>query len=120
MTKSEALAAMSLALLSVAVAGCSARHVEYRSPAEIPDGPGMFSGKEDEFILYSDKRKQVRAEEAAANPARGEIAPEDYREFREFQDFKRWRELNRDTPEYREFQEWREWRAYRDWKQRTQ
>lgn len=97
-----------LALTAGLLAGCGARHFEYRSADEIPEGPGMFSGKDGEFVLYSDKQP-VQSDTEAAPPA-------DAREFREFQEFKRWKEANRASAEYREFQEWREWKAYRAWK----
>jgi Ni/Co efflux regulator RcnB len=99
-----------LVLLAGFLAGCGARHFEYRPASEIPEGPGMFSGKDGEFVLYSDKKE--------ARPA-AMRAPEDAQEFRDFQEFKRWKDTDRDSAEYREFQEWREWKEYRAWKERT-
>lgn len=45
--------ALPLALLGVALAGCAAAPVEYRSAREIPPGPGMFSGPEGAFVFRS-------------------------------------------------------------------
>ena len=94
-----------LALLSVVLTGCGARYSEYRSATEISEGPGMLSGRDGAFVLYSDERWKAAKS--------GRTPDEDYHESKQFQAFMRWREANRDTPEYREFEQWREWKAYR-------
>jgi len=97
-----------IVLLAAIAAGCSAQPASYRSAAEIPEGPGMLSGGEGSFALYSNR-------DAGTGAAAGGDA-----EFREFQ---RWKAANRDTPEYREFldwREWREWQAYQAWRKRQQ
>jgi hypothetical protein len=48
--------ALPIALLGVALAGCSAVPVAYRSGTEIPEGPGMFSGAEGAFVFRSGAR----------------------------------------------------------------
>jgi hypothetical protein len=120
--------ALPCVLLTVVLAGCAAERFEYHPATEIPEGPGMFTGKEGAVVLYrSDgtesspaparKAKGVpRSTSATADAAAG--GPGDYREFREFQEFKRWKEANRNSPEYREFREWQEWKAFRAWKEK--
>jgi len=97
----------SVALLPVVLAGCGATYSEYRSATEIPDGPGMLSGKDGAFVLYSTEKTQD-ADEAAES-----------KNGRDFEAFKRWKEANRDSPEYREFREWQEWKAFQAWKRKT-
>lgn len=109
-----------VALLPAVVAGCGARYFEYQAATEIPEGPGMFSGQDGAFVLYSNERKQRTLKDAPADPAQSEPAsPDNCREFREFQAFKHWKEANRDTAEYREFREWQEWKAFRARKERV-
>lgn len=85
-----------LSLLAVFLAGCSATPVDYRPASEIPEGPGMFSGEEGAFTLYSDENKAKASEES--------------REYRDFLEFKRWKESAKESAEFREFQDWREWK----------
>lgn len=93
---------------------------EYHPRTEIPDGPGMLSGEEGAFVLFSDRTRtdtEVATDRsksvAALRAGVAQSGVDEYREFRAFQEFKRWKELNRDTPEYGEFHDWREWRADR-------
>ena len=44
-----------IVLLAVVAAGCGAQPANYRSAAEIPEGPGMLSGQEGGFALYSNR-----------------------------------------------------------------
>lgn len=100
-----------IVLLAAIAAGCSAQPASYRSAAEIPEGPGMLSGREGSFALYSNR-------DAGTGAAAGGDA-----EFRELREFQRWKAANRDTPEYREFldwREWREWQAYQAWRKRQE
>ena len=80
--------ALPIALLGVALAGCAAAPVAYRSGTEIPEGPGMFSGAEGAFVFRSGAR-------AASS---------------EYEEFIRWKR-SRDAEERREFEQWRQWRA---------
>lgn len=103
-----------IVLLAAIAAGCSAQPASYRSAAEIPEGPGMLSGREGSFALYSNR-------DAGTGAAAGGDA--EFREFRELREFQRWKAANRDTPEYREFldwREWREWQAYQAWRKRQE
>jgi len=102
-------------LLAAIAAGCSAQPASYRSAAEIPEGPGMLSGREGGFALYSNRDAKGGGAPSVAPTGGGEIS-----DFREFQ---RWKAANRDTPEYREFldwREWREWQAYQAWRKRRE
>jgi hypothetical protein len=74
--------ALPLALLGVALAGCTAAPAEYRSAREIPPGPGMFSGPEGAFVFRS-----------------GASAPSS-----EYEDFIRWKR-SADAEEQREFEQ---------------
>ena len=91
--------------LALVLAGCGAEPFEYHPQTEIPEGPGMLSGEEGAFLLYSDKKKKA------------EKSSEEFREFQDFQEFRRWKESDQNTAEYREFQEWREWKTYKTWKE---
>ena len=102
-----------LALLSAALAGCSATPFQYRPVTEIPDGPGMLTGKEGAFVMNTDRHDEARSV-ASPPPA------SDQDEFLAFQAFRRWRETNRDSREYREFREWQAWKEFQAWKKSAQ
>lgn len=116
-----------VAAFCVAVAGCATKYVEYRSGAEIPDGPGMLSGSEGSFVLYTTRdtdperpalRRETMTETLDGNSASQRSSLESQQ--RQFEEFRRWKEANRDSPAYREFREWLEWRAYREWMKNAQ
>ena len=115
-------------LLPALLAGCGLKHEPYQSDREIPEGPGMLSGK-DGGLRYSGAPLGLRDEDEAERKAQegGEAAPggsadfSDYEEFRQYKEFQRWKETAQGSPEYREFQDWREWKEYRRWqRQRTE
>ncbi len=104
-------AVMASLLTLMFVAGCSGKAFEYHSQNDIPRGPGMFSGEDGAFTLYSDAQGKPNAEKSASE--------NEMRDFKEFQEFRRWKESSgKDSPEYRESLDWQEWKAYRNWKQR--
>lgn len=102
-----------LALLSAVLAGCGAAPFQYQPVTEIPDGPGMLTGKKGTFVVYAGRHDEARSD------AHSSQAAPDEDELLEFQAFRRWKETNRDSPEYREFLEWKEWKAFRAWKQQS-
>jgi hypothetical protein len=119
------------ASLAVVVTGCGTQHFSYRSDSEIPEGPGLLTGEEGVFVLYSDREAKVGSTAASGSsvPLSGKSDASDTTaarsssvdsELRDFQDFKRWKEANRDSPEYREFREWQEWKAFRAWKRNAE
>lgn len=85
------------AVLSVALAGCSAAPLDYRPVSETPAGPGLFTGEKGKFTFSS-------------------VAPA---ERRDLEEFRRQKEAGAASPDYREFQEWREWQEFRAWKERA-
>jgi hypothetical protein len=94
------------ALLAV---GCSGQPFEYHSQNEIPEGPGIFSGKDGAFTLGGgDAQSEPDAEAAQAAEAT------------EFETFQRWKNDPRNAAEYQEFLEWRVWNANRDLQEHTQ
>lgn len=111
-------------VFSFAAAGFGARHVEYRSGTEIPEGLGFLSGSDGGIVLYSTRGLDAESgvapgkslNEEAGTAAAITRSSMSEGERRRFEDFKRWKEANRDSPEYREFQEWQEWKAFRAWK----
>jgi hypothetical protein len=97
------------ALLAV---GCSGQPFEYHSQNEIPEGPGIFSGKDGAFTLGGgDAQSEPDAEAAQAAEAA---------EATEFETFQRWKNDPRNAAEYQEFLEWRVWNANRDLQEHTQ
>ena len=115
----------SIALLAVVATACSAKRFDYHSDAEIPQGPGMFSGEKGAFVIYSDNEQKPsgalsKSEAGPATVTAARPAPATDAELREFEEFKRWKEANRDSAEYREFREWQEWKAFQAWKKKTQ
>jgi len=127
-----AVCLVSIALL--ALPGCGGKPFVYNPPSEIPEGPGVFSGKDGEFILYDSKngkggKKSKAAVEAGAPAAvksstektgaavaAGEKVP-DSTEYREFQDFLEWKNSKQDAKEYQEFLEWKKWKEFKKWQE---
>jgi hypothetical protein len=99
--------------LSMLLAACGSKYFERQDPKDIPEGPGMFSGKEGALAYSTDKK---RAEQNASATATRN-SPAAIEEFREYQEYQQWQAASKDNAEYREFQDWREWRAYRFGKQ---
>ena len=131
------LAGIRLTLVLGLVLGCGGKPFNYESQNEIPPGPGVFSGKEGEFTLYSSESKPASEDEGAGSgktaaesaPTNPDASPES-QEFREFQDFQQWKKDKADfeafqkwknssqgSREYQEFLEWQRWRKYRQWQE---
>ena len=140
-----AVCMVSIALL--ALPGCGGKPFDYNPPSEIPEGPGVFSGKDGEFTLYDSKsgkggKKSKVAVEAGAPAAEisgaektggavaaGEKMPDskEYLEFQEFQewkkdkrefkDFQEWKKSKQGAKEYQEFQEWKKWKEFKKWQE---
>lgn len=92
---------------AVTLAGCASQEpFEYHAASEIPEGPGLVSGEDGAFVLYSSDQAGMGAREPVPAPA-------DQDRFRAFQD---WKREAKGTKEYREFQDWLEWKAYRRWR----
>jgi len=95
------------------LAGCGGKTFDYRPASEIPEGPGMFSGKEGAFVFSTDKKP---AEQQTVTAGGEKLDTVSFQEFREYQEFQRWKAASKDSAELREFQDWREWKVYRSWK----
>lgn len=129
--------ALSITLATV-LSGCGVmnQHYEGQSSNDIPDGPGMLSGEDGAFVIYSDEKhlkgdsppaantKADDTESRRAPPSNGPASSDstsvpanaaEYREFQDYQAFLRWKRSARGTEEYREFQDWRKWRDYKLW-----
>jgi hypothetical protein len=101
--------------VAVMLAGCGGKYFERQDPKEIPEGPGMFSGKEGAFVFSTDKKPAAQQTVTAGGE---KLDAASFQEFREYQEFQRWKAASKDGAEFREFQDWREWKAYRSWKAR--
>ena len=123
---------------------CGAKPFDYRPQTEIPEGPGVFSGKDGEFTVYdsnaasekkdsaADSQAGARADEQTGPGAAASAAgqPEETAEYREFQqwkkdrqafeEFRRWKQSEQGAEEYREFQQWLQWREYKKWQESQQ
>ncbi|HKJ96081.1 MAG TPA: hypothetical protein VKA32_10695 [Gammaproteobacteria bacterium] len=131
--------ALSLALATV-LSGCGIMNQHYaggESSNDIPEGPGMLSGQDGAFVIYSDEKdgQQTPSEagertndtaddhsERSKDAASGDASPApadtaEYREFRDYQAFLRWKRTAKGTEAYREFQDWRKWRNYKRWQE---
>ena len=123
-----------IALAAVMLMGCGGRPSEFKQTAgEMKEGPGVFTGKEGEFVIYDDKKggafwknSKENAEETAketgkaapatsdqsAEVAPAQVAADDRSKesdvtpeaAREFQEFQEWK---KEQQEFREFQEWK-------------
>lgn len=110
------LAAFFALSLAAALAACAGQPFEYHSGTEIPEGPGLFSGKSGGFTVGvpgtgGSKAAPARTAATAAAPAASPGSP-DFDEFEAFREYRRAK--GGATPDYAEFQEWLEWKAYRD------
>ena len=92
--------------IAVAAGGCSAKRFEYNDAAEIPEGPGMFSGEDGAFQVGATAVTDARS----ASPRSAECGYPDQEKLEAYREFLRWKAEAVGTPEYREFQDWREWR----------
>ena len=131
----------------LALSGCSGKPFHYNPPSEIPEGPGVLSGKDGEFTLYDSKsvkggKKSMPAAEDSAPAAEksGSKMPHtsvavgenmsgrmEYREFQEFQEWKKeksefkefqeWKKSEQGVKEYQEFQEWKKWKEFKKWQE---
>jgi len=136
---------VSIALL--ALPGCGGKPFHYNPPSEIPEGPGVFSGKNGEFTLYDSKtvkggkrsKAAVKAgvpatEKFGANKTGAPVAAREnmldsneYRKFQEFQKWKKekrefkefqdWKKSQRGVQEYQDFQEWKKWKEFKKWQE---
>ena len=123
-----------IALAAAILMGCGGRPSEFKQTAgEMKEGPGVFTGKEGELVVYDDKKggpfwkhSEEKSEEASAEtgkaaPATSDLSAEvsptqvvdDGRPkesdvtpeaAREFQEFQEWKKEQQD---FREFQEWK-------------
>ena len=131
----------------LALPGCGGKPFNYNPPSEIPEGPGVFSGKDGEFTLYDSKtvksEKKAKAAVKSVVPATekfgenmtgapvaaGENMPDskEYLEFQEFQEWKKekkefkefqgWKKSQQGVEEYQEFQEWKKWKEFKKWQE---
>ena len=136
-----------------ALVGCSATPDEKQlqewrdleGPGEMKPGPGLFSGEDGKFTLYSSTKggvlpKEGKAEAAqtstrqtaetteptgaAAAAAEGPQAAAQQpaktsataRDYQKFQEYQQWQKGARSAAEYKEFLEWKEFKAYQEWK----
>lgn len=93
-------------LTVVLLTGCVGQPTEYHSQRETPEGPGMLSGEEGEWVLFDEQRHQRNGDTSSGGLLSDEA------EFREYQ---KWREQARESGEYEEFRDWLRWREYRRW-----
>ncbi len=127
-----ALCIVSIALL--ALPGCGGKPFVYNPPSEIPEGPGVLSGKDGEFTLYDSKSGKVgkksetavetfapAAEKSGAEKTGTAVAAGekmlDSREYLEFQEFQEWKKSKQGAKEYQEFQEWKKWKEFKKWQE---
>jgi hypothetical protein len=127
-----AVCIVNIALL--ALPGCGGKPFVYNPPSEIPEGPGVFSGKDGEFTLYDSKSGKVGKKSKAAVEANSPAAEisgaektgaavaagekmHDSTEYLEFQDFQEWKKSKQGAKEYQEFQEWKKWKEFNKWQE---
>lgn len=96
-------------LLTGVLGACAGTPFQYRSPTEIPEGPGLLTGERGAFVLRGAERTPPPAAPPAAAGPNGDF--EEFDAYRSFRRAKSERSL-----EYREFLEWLEWKRYREWK----
>jgi len=129
-----------------------------QTAGEMKEGPGVFTGEEGEFTIFDSKKggpfwkqNQEKSEEApeeagkeaqaaSGKPSettqvaadqispKGQVTPEEAKEFQEFQEWKKeqkefrefqeWKKTSKGAAEYKEFLEWKEWKSYQEWKKR--
>lgn len=108
------------------VSGCGSSSFTYHSDTEIPEGPGVFSGKSGEVTLY-DSSTQA---EKKTTESRAETTNRDDRQFVEFEQWKKeqtefkafqqWKQKAEGSEEGREFEEWQRWREFQRWQQQQE
>lgn len=119
------------------VLGCaSPKPFDYHSGNEIPEGPGLFSGKDGAVTLYDSNKAPGPAgrtesgsgthASSADGPAPA-VTPANQAAFREFQQwqkeredfeaFQQWKHSRKGTAEYREFRDWLRWQEYKQWQE---
>jgi len=138
--KTKTIIRIALCLLSIpliTLLGCIGKPFHYSPPSEIPEGPGVLSGKKGEFTLYDSKSGKVEqkiktAPEAAAPEAKkpgakktGDVVTTgdkmtDSKEYREFQEFQEWKKSKQDAKEYQDFQQWKKWKEFKKWQENQQ
>jgi hypothetical protein len=134
-----------IGLAAAILMGCGGRPSEFKQTAgEMKEGPGVFTGKEGEFVVYDDKKggafwknskenpegasKETGKETPATSDQSTEVSPTQVaaddrskesdvtpEAAREFQE---WKKTSKGAAEYREFLEWKEWKSYQEWKKR--
>lgn len=98
-------------LLALGLAACGTP-TGYRHPAEIPAGPGMFTGEDGAVRFSTEDGGSARS---AQTPARdSECGCPEAGELEAYREFLRWKAEAVGTPEYREFRDWRQWRRERE------
>ena len=132
------------AIVLAAMTGCGSQAYQYRSENEIPEGPGVFSGKDGEFTVYDStlaSRGQFpktgatamdQTDIASGTQTTSVVAPkvdpeaaEEFEAFQtwkkeraEFEAFKDWKQSEKSTDEYAEFLEWKRWQEFRRWQEK--
>jgi hypothetical protein len=115
------LLAVGAALL---IACTSPKPFTYHSGTDIPEGPGVLTGKSGAFTIY-DSNKKAPAAEQAKDVNGG--TPADQQAFRQFQQwqkerkdfeaFQQWKKSRQGNAEYQEFQDWQRWQEYKKWQE---
>jgi hypothetical protein len=131
------------AIVMVTLSGCANRPFPYQEGDDIPQGPGVFSGENGEFILYdsesspTEKEKMLKRDKVIANdvstaaikPNSADCSPaikgqsefqkveEWKKEKAEFKAFQRWKQSAKGSEAYRELLEWKQWRDFKHWQE---
>lgn len=96
-------------VLTGMLGACAGMPFQYRSPTEIPEGPGLLTGERGAFVL--------RGAEPSAPAAAQRAEPASNADFDEFDAYRNFRRAKSErSVEYREFLEWLQWKRYREWK----
>ena len=132
------------AIVLAAMTGCGSQSYQYHSENEIPEGPGVFSGKDGEFTVYDsasasrgaapetgatavDQTDTASGEQPASvvAPKVDQAATEEFealqawkKERAEFEAFKDWKQSEKGAEEYAEFLEWKRWQEFRRWQEK--
>lgn len=117
-------------LFAVLMVSCSVGPYEEPENPQVPEGPGLFTGKKGEYSLsdlFSDDNK---ARKRRPNSQSGEYYPTyndvdypaiDEQSFRGFEEFKAWRRAqDPNSPNYQEYQDWRAYQQYLRFKAQQQ
>jgi hypothetical protein len=128
-----------------AMIGCGGQSYQYSSDNEIPEGPGVLSGKDGEFTIYGststsrgavpdasaktmDQADTVSGEQSipVVAPTSDQAAAEDFAAFQnckkeraEFEAFKTWKHSQQGADEYAEFLEWKRCKEFRRWQEKN-